>query len=215
MTCPEFESRLSSYLDGELSRWRRWKVETHLRYCSECSQMLRELDEVDGALLNCAQEAAAPDYLTAAVMHRLPAMPPAHDPRRAWLRRPVGTAFAVVVAGAQVVALGGAYWWGFLHGSDQPHTASVMGTAGNSGGSSNEIRKTTPLANTSAPHGVPGSASDRSAAPRLSPVGVWTKPDPRYAQPNFSILPEEAKPVRRSPRTGLPSPLSLPLPVAP
>ena len=218
MTCPEFESRLSAYLDGELSRWRRWKVETHLRYCSECSRTLRELDEVDGALLTCAQEEATPDYLTAAVMHRLPAMPPAHDARRVWLRRPVGAAFAVVVAGAQVVALGGAYWWGFLHGSDRPHATSIIGAAGTAGGAGTDVRREVSPVSTTSPNLVPGTSHDRSEAPRLGPLGVWTKPDPRYTQPNFPVLREEEEarrqPERRQLRTPLSPPLALPLPVA-
>lgn len=221
MTCPEFETRLSAYLDGELSRWRRWKVETHLRYCADCTQMLRELDEVDGALLTCAQEAATPDYLTAAVMHRLPAMPPAQDPRRAWLRRPIGTAIAVAVAGVQVVALGGAYWWGFLHGSDRPHATTVIGATGGAG--STEIRNAKPVVNTSTPttpnssNPAPGSTNDRSAAPQPRTGSIWTKSDPRYQPQDSSFSRDEEVrrgSERRLPRMPLSSPSPLPLPVA-
>jgi predicted anti-sigma-YlaC factor YlaD len=212
MTCPEFESRLSAYLDGELSRWRRWKVETHVRYCDDCAQMLRELDEVDGAILTCAQEAATPDYLTAAVMHRLPAMPPAQDPRRAWLRKPVGAVFALSVVGAQMVALGGAYWWGFIHGSVQPHAASVVGASGAS------RREILPAANTPRTVRPAEGAEDRSSRPTYRPGGVWTKPNSRFGEPNFSVLPEDQpadkrqqSPARRMPRMPLSNPLSSPL----
>ena len=47
-------SRLGAYLDGELSRWKRWKVDNHLRQCPDCAVLLRELHEVDQALLNRA-----------------------------------------------------------------------------------------------------------------------------------------------------------------
>lgn len=113
MTCAEFETRLSAYMDGELSRWKRWKVQTHLRACPECQALLTDLESVD-ACLHCAAEATpAPEYLTGAVMHRVPAMPPAWRRHGAMLPWAAGLA----VAGMQAAALCGAYWWGFNRGT--------------------------------------------------------------------------------------------------
>ena len=47
MTCCEFQRRLSAYLDGEVPRWTRWKIDLHVRSCSECAQELRDLAMVD------------------------------------------------------------------------------------------------------------------------------------------------------------------------
>jgi anti-sigma factor RsiW len=125
MTCSQITNRLSRYLDGELSRWSHWKVEIHLRYCPKCAAVMRELAEVDGALLQSARETPAPAYLTDAVMHRLPAMPPGRSLRRGSLPWMAGLA----VAGAQAVALFGAYWWGFLHGSEGNHPDPAAGAS--------------------------------------------------------------------------------------
>lgn len=137
MTCVEFQRRLSAYLDGELSRWKRWKVETHVRGCAECAGLLRELEDVDQCLVAgvelCQERSAARDAITAAVMGRLPAMPPASRPRpivRAW-------ATGLTVAALQLVAIGGAYWWGFTHGSQNPvHSGGFVGMPVSSGGGS-------------------------------------------------------------------------------
>lgn len=116
MTCAEFQRRLSAYIDGELPRWTRWKVELHLHRCPECEALHHALREVDAALLDAAYATPAPEYLTGAVMFRLPAMPPA---RRLSLGGP-GWVTAVALAVVQAAALGGAYWLGIAHGS-HPH----------------------------------------------------------------------------------------------
>jgi anti-sigma factor RsiW len=115
MTCCEFQRRLSAYLDGEVPRWTRWKIDLHVRSCSECAQELRDLAMVDEYLAASVERTPAPEYLTGAVMHRLPAMPPARRSARRWT--PVMAATAL--AGAQLVALVGAYWVGFNRGSIQ------------------------------------------------------------------------------------------------
>jgi anti-sigma factor RsiW len=132
MTCHEYHSRLSSYMDGELSRWRRWKIENHLRRCNECAAVLRELEEADQALAQSLLGEPAPSYLTDAVMFRIPAMPPAR-------RRPGGMlpwAAGLAVAGMQAMVLLGAYWSGFAHGSSTaPHPSTAgFGTPGLIGG---------------------------------------------------------------------------------
>ncbi len=111
MTCREFRERLSALEDGELTRWRRWKVETHLRYCPDCSQTRDELQGIDEGLRALLETDAGPAYLTESVMRRLPAMPPA--PRHAGGLRP--TLGGLALACAQVAALVGAYWWGYQH----------------------------------------------------------------------------------------------------
>ncbi|HEU4754218.1 MAG TPA: zf-HC2 domain-containing protein, partial [Armatimonadota bacterium] len=62
MTCAEFEDRLSAYMDGELPRWARWKVQNHLRHCEGCACQLRELEAVDEAILRGVESHAAPEY---------------------------------------------------------------------------------------------------------------------------------------------------------
>jgi hypothetical protein len=114
MTCAEFQNRLSAYMDGELPRWKRWKVQNHVQRCPECAALMCDLEEVDLHLAVGLNAAPAPEYLTSAVMHRLPAMPPAW--RRSGTRLAWSAGFAV--AAMQVVALCGAYWWGYSRGTD-------------------------------------------------------------------------------------------------
>ncbi len=123
MTCPEFQRRLSAYLDGELPRWTRWKIDLHVRSCGDCAQELRDLAMVDEYLAAGVERTPAPEYLTGAVMHRLPAMPPARRNARRW--SPVMAATAL--AGAQLVALVGAYWVGFNRGAIQSSFFSPAG----------------------------------------------------------------------------------------
>lgn len=113
MTCAEFQRKLSAYLDGELSRWTRWKIDNHMRHCPDCASMLRELDEVDMVMRGAAAAEPAPAYLTHAVMQRLPAMPPAWRPRPQVVRWATG----VALVGVQVVSIYGAYLWGTLKGT--------------------------------------------------------------------------------------------------
>ena len=130
MTCADFQNRLSAYLDGELSRWRRWKVDNHVRHCPACAGLLRDLQEVDQGLLAAVQAAPTPAYLTGSVMSRLPAIPPA------WRRHGAAVPWAagLAMAGAQLAVLSGAYWWGFVHGSNNrtavPASAAFVPSAG-------------------------------------------------------------------------------------
>ena len=115
MICTDYQRRLSAYLDGELSRWTRWKVEFHARHCAACGEELRSLAAVDQMLLRSVERSPAPDYLTDAVMRRLPALPPT----RRTARRLAPWAAALALAGAQLTALVGAYWVGFQRGNVQ------------------------------------------------------------------------------------------------
>ena len=130
MTCSEYQNHLSGYMDGELSRWTRWKVANHLRCCGECSCVLRELSEVDSGLLGVLREESSPEYVTSAIMRRLPAMPPAtrvaQRLRLAWTAGAVG---ALTLAGMQLLALAGAYTLGFQSGQQGAKRTSLFGPA--------------------------------------------------------------------------------------
>ena len=131
MTCPEIERRLSACLDGELSYWTRWKVQHHLRYCDGCRALFRSLAEVDHALQRAAEGAPAPEYVTQAVMRRLPALPPA----RKLAVGPLVVAFAV--GGTQVAAFFGVYWLGFSRGASagrEEGRAAMSAPMGSAGG---------------------------------------------------------------------------------
>lgn len=133
MTCTEFQNHLSAYADGELSRWTRWKVENHLSRCRECASLLSDLRAVDDCLLLTLDAVPAPEYLAPAVMRRLPAMPPAWKPRPGGVRWAIGLAVAAV----QVLAIYGAYWWGFVRGSTtaaNPGPAAAVRRADPGGG---------------------------------------------------------------------------------
>jgi hypothetical protein len=117
MTCAEFQNRISAYIDGELPRWKRWKVQNHLQRCPECASLMQDLEEVD-IHMAVGLNAPAPEYLTSAVMHRLPAMPPAW--RRSGAR--IAWSAGIAVAAMQIVALCGAYWWGYTRGTDTSPT---------------------------------------------------------------------------------------------
>ncbi len=108
MTCAEFQNRTSAYLDGELSHWTRWKVDNHLRHCPECADCLHDFQDLDLLVAESVIARPEPAHLTYSVITRLPAMPPA------WRRRALRPVMAgAALACAQVLALGGAYWWGF------------------------------------------------------------------------------------------------------
>jgi hypothetical protein len=114
MTCADFQTRISPYLDGELSHWTRWKVQNHLRQCPECAARLEDLEDVDLCLREALTAQPAPQYLTDAVMHRLPAMPPVWRRTGGALTWSTGLA----VLGMQLLALCGAYWWGYSRGHE-------------------------------------------------------------------------------------------------
>ncbi len=130
MTCCEYENRLSAFLDGELPRWTRWKVQNHLRGCRQCQMSLQELTAINGSLLAMCEADPAPEYLTGAIMHRLPAMPPARPRRHGVMPWAAGLA----VAGMQALALFGAYWWGFMRGTTNPVPSFGSATVVSPGG---------------------------------------------------------------------------------
>jgi hypothetical protein len=207
MTCEEFSDRLSAFHDGEIVGWRRWKVAVHLRSCPDCARELRELEEVDLRLLSSVQQQPAPEYLTAAVMRRLPAMPPARY-RTNMVRWAVG----VGVAAVQVIGMYSAYWWGFARGNHTtglPEASPSMAIRGSGGLYQNPM---TPLSPSPARlvNSRPGmrNESDQDALPATYPVGGISNigvarvfgdapvgspaeaPRSRSVQPNFRLVPQ-------------------------
>jgi hypothetical protein len=159
MTCVEFQKRLSAYMDGELPRWTRWKIQIHLGRCSDCAGLLEEFEEVDGAILAAAGACEQPAYLEDAVMRRLPAMPPA------WRRQGVTMRWAtgVALAGMQIMAVYGAYWWGFAKGNSTPGPDQRGGMRSPAIGSTLQ-----PIA--------PRGNSPRSAPAPKAPFSLWSYP---------------------------------------
>ena len=186
MTCADFHDRLSAYMDGELSRWRRWKVEVHLRRCQECSRFLWELEEVDQSLRAARDAAPAPDYITPAVMRRLPAMPPVARPRGGLFPALAGVAAVAV----QIFALYGAYWWGFVRGRQaEPLSGRAAGMTAPTGPGAGLLP---PPLEGNAPLGA--SMNGPANAPAFDP-GFLARPVP-YAPPAPTGMPEVERAVQ-------------------
>jgi anti-sigma factor RsiW len=194
MTCSEFQHRLSGYMDGELSRWTRWKVGNHLRCCQDCSTLLRELSAVDSGLLALARE-EAPDYVTSAVMRRLPAMPPAarsRPLRLAWMAGAVG---ALTLAGMQLLALAGAYSLGFQKGTATQQVGGRASVAGSSGPILPRGSAARPVSTE-----TPGEPAAATAVPDFNAGRLWSQPR-RYPAPDPAEIQrppvKERSPLRR------------------
>jgi hypothetical protein len=172
MTCSQFQRRLSAYLDGESSRWSRWKVETHLRYCPDCAGTLREMAAIDSNILAATQAPPCSEYLTGAVMRRLPAMPPARHSRRGMMPWMAGLA----LAGMQATVLFGAYWWGFIHGS-----ASNPGLMQNGMSAS-------PAGAGTAPMGPAGGGGAFPFGRNLPERTIWTTPHPEFVPSGAHVM---------------------------
>ena len=65
--------KVSPYLDGELSRSERERLEHHVKDCPECRELLRELDALIDALgaLRAEQTAPVADAMLSLVRGRL------------------------------------------------------------------------------------------------------------------------------------------------
>jgi predicted anti-sigma-YlaC factor YlaD len=103
--CDHVDDELSAHRDGEGNRLRQWCLAVHLRRCERCASASNDLGEVDSHIRHAVLATEAPDYLTAAVMRRLPAMPPARRRRFAGSRWLLGAGCVVL----QAVSLWGAY----------------------------------------------------------------------------------------------------------
>jgi predicted anti-sigma-YlaC factor YlaD len=161
MTCEEFQCRLSALVDKELPRWTRWKVETHLGHCEECRARFQELRAIDAGILLASEATRVPDFTTAAVMFRLPAMPAA-KPRslRYW-------AVGIGLAGIQAMALVGTWWWGFHSGA----------------GGVRDRRSGQPVARL----GAPGFANSARSRVRVSVMPLALPGGPAAAVPSLGV----------------------------
>lgn len=189
MTCADFQNRISPYLDGELSHWARWKVQNHLRHCPECAAMLEDLESVDLCLRDALTANPAPQYLTDAVMRRLPAMPPAWRRTGSTLTWSAGLA----VVGMQLLALCGAYWWGFSRGTETGPRVDRTGIL------------SPPPGPMRAPHAEIKTPANYPASEGRVGAGVWGKPISVIN--DSSLAPsavEHAEPVRKPVRKPTP-----------
>jgi anti-sigma factor RsiW len=187
MTCVEFQKRLSAYLDGELPRWTRWKVQLHLGRCTDCAGLLQEFEEVDCAIMSGAEACHQPAYIEDAVMRRLPAMPPVWRRHGGTLRWATG----VALAGVQIAAVYGAYWWGFARGNSNL-------------GPDQRARMAAPAV----PSPLPANGAERGSAGTPAPFSLWshpgeTGPVPTVVEP---AKPVATRPGRRPQRPSLRSP---------
>jgi predicted anti-sigma-YlaC factor YlaD len=62
MTCPEFEERIARYVGGDLEASDESVVEQHLRVCSDCAELARELEEDRPRLASRPPEIAEVDF---------------------------------------------------------------------------------------------------------------------------------------------------------
>ncbi len=110
MICDRVNEHLSAYRDGEMSRLHAWRIRGHLQRCARCAASSDEADGLDFELQCAVERSEAPDYLTYAVLRRLPAMPP---PARRLGWRSVRVMVGAAIAALQAAALWGAYRYGF------------------------------------------------------------------------------------------------------
>ena len=55
--CSEALERIHPYLDGEMTRWRRWRVSRHLRGCIDCDGMYSFEDQLKALIKQgCAED---------------------------------------------------------------------------------------------------------------------------------------------------------------
>lgn len=108
MVCQLARERLSGYMDGELSRFERIRVEHHLGKCVACAEEAHLLRQVV-ALLHDAGEVDVPADFRPALMLRLrqlPAPAPARARLPAWRRWGLPAVAAAAVAALAFMRLG-------------------------------------------------------------------------------------------------------------
>jgi hypothetical protein len=171
-TCDRVEEQLSSYRDGEMSRLRQWRILAHVQRCARCSAVSSDAEDIDFRMRCALAASEPPDYLAAAVMRRLPAMPPAQYRRGLFRRWPAGMwLMGLGCAIAQLAALWGAYRCGYSRG-EMRYPVPVPAALGAAGGRPQFLRP----AAAAAPAARPARSGQRpvlhphhSAAARLTP----------------------------------------------
>src|SRR4051794_264458 len=121
MTCEQFDDQLARYRDGELGPVGGWSIRAHLGRCARCAAVAAESRALDAALCEALDVGEPPQYVTQAVLLRLPAMPPArrrglaawNAPRWRRARLVAGAGFAAL----QATALWGVYRLGYTRGT--------------------------------------------------------------------------------------------------
>jgi len=106
MRCATCKRLMSSYLDGELGRWRRRGLEHHLGSCLACQAEL-EAERRVWVLLGAAEVAVAPDVI-GQLEARLERDPVVIAGWRWWRLAPVAYAAAIVLFAA-AGSVGGVY----------------------------------------------------------------------------------------------------------
>jgi anti-sigma factor RsiW len=110
MPCPETETRLQAFFDGELDPLAAGEVERHLESCAECGALLAELQELRTALRDLPY-AHAPAALKARIGAAL-------DAESAATAAAARTAPAASVRpAARTRARPFAFWWGAVSGA--------------------------------------------------------------------------------------------------
>ncbi len=99
MNCKQVESKLSAYLDQELSRSELAIVRSHLHDCPECAVALAQLSHLKD-LLAVQPDPVAPDGLEERLMQAVFAKSHRPAPRRLALAWAGSAAFACAFAGA-------------------------------------------------------------------------------------------------------------------
>lgn len=116
MRCSSCEALLDEYVDGTLAPSQMHRVRNHLRDCSACEQLHRELRVVDGLLLTRRPVALERDFVQA-VMTRARLLPPP-APARSFV-----LPLAVMYIVAAWIAVGAAF---AVFYRETPHTATAL-----------------------------------------------------------------------------------------
>jgi anti-sigma factor RsiW len=115
MSCHEFEGLIALHVEGDLDETERQRVEAHLRACSECQSLAKELGESQAAFKSMRQEVADQSALSsvrARVLADVAAMEGGSlFDRLFW----GGFRQRATLAGIAVLVLGGAGLW-FISG---------------------------------------------------------------------------------------------------
>jgi len=71
MACPDYETRIMDWLDGELSAVERQSVENHVANCVRCRNFAEELKSLDGVLVLTIQRPVLPENFKSIMLRRV------------------------------------------------------------------------------------------------------------------------------------------------